>query len=227
MEFALLRGIQELHNPWLDQVMQAITWLGNGGWFWCALAVLFLAFRRTRRTGLSMLASLGLGALIGLVILKPLIGRERPCWIDPSVRLLIPVPQDFSFPSGHTSSSFAAAVTILLNRKKGKVPVLGLAALVLAVLIGFSRMYLYVHFPTDVLAGALLGTGSALAVNRILRRMERWGKFPLHLLYNSINMQSRRMRVKCRLNRELSARRKETAGGGFLRCVCRIPLQQG
>ena len=181
MDFALLRGIQELHNPWLDQVMQAITWLGNGGWFWCALAVLFLAFRRTRRTGLSMLASLGLGALIGLVILKPLIGRERPCWIDPSVRLLIPVPQDFSFPSGHTSSSFAAAVTILLNRKKGKVPVLGLAALVLAVLIGFSRMYLYVHFPTDVLAGALLGTGSALAVNRILRRMERWGKFPLHL----------------------------------------------
>lgn len=181
MEFAFLRGIQELHNPWLDQVMQMITWLGNGGCFWCLLAVSFFVFKRTRRMGVSMLAAMGLGALVGLVILKPLIGRERPCWIDPSVSLLIPVPQDFSFPSGHTSASFSAAVSILLNRKEGKCPILGLLALTLAVLIGFSRMYLYVHFPTDVLAGALLGTGSAFAVNWILRRMEDWGKFPLHL----------------------------------------------
>ncbi len=158
MEFALLEGIQKLHNPWLDQVMRGVTWLGNGGWFWCALALLFLLVKRTRRMGVSMLASLGLGALVGLVILKPLVARERPCWIDPSVELLIPVPRDFSFPSGHTSSSFAASVSI-----------------------GFSRMYLYVHFPTDVLAGAILGTISALAVNWLLKRLERWGKFPLHL----------------------------------------------
>ncbi len=181
MEFALLEGIQKLHNPWLDQVMRGVTWLGNGGWFWCALALLFLLVKRTRRMGVSMLASLGLGALVGLVILKPLVARERPCWIDPSVELLIPVPRDFSFPSGHTSSSFAASVSMLLNRKKGKFPILGIGALVLAVLIGFSRMYLYVHFPTDVLAGAILGTISALAVNWLLKRLERWGKFPLHL----------------------------------------------
>ncbi len=81
--------------------------------------------------------------------------RMDLCWIDPSVELLIPVPRDFSFPSGHTSSSFAASVSMLLNRKKGKFPILGIGALVLAVLIGFSRMYLYVHFPTDVLAGAI------------------------------------------------------------------------
>ena len=181
MEFEILYFLQGLHQPLLDRLMVGITSLGNGGWFWIALTVLFLCLPKYRRCGITMAVALVLNFLICNVAVKNLVARERPCWIDPSVRLLIPVPQDFSFPSGHTSSSFAAAVTILLNRKKGKVPVLGLAALVLAVLIGFSRMYLYVHFPTDVLAGALLGTGSALAVNRILRRMERWGKFPLHL----------------------------------------------
>ena len=70
MEFALLEGIQKLHNPWLDQVMRGVTWLGNGGWFWCALALLFLLVKRTRRMGVSMLATQGLGALVRQVNLS-------------------------------------------------------------------------------------------------------------------------------------------------------------
>lgn len=156
MEFEILRAIQQLHGPVLDQVMRGITFLGNGGWFWILAAVLFLTARRTRRMGAVMLLALAIGFLVGNMTLKPLIARERPCWIDPSVPLLIQSPRDFSFPSGHSLSSFAAAFSMALHSLKWGVPALGLAGVV-----AFSRLYLYVHFPTDVLAGIFLGIGAA------------------------------------------------------------------
>ena len=97
--------------------------------------------------------------------------RERPCWIDPAVQLLIENPGDFSFPSGHTMASFEAAVSILLYNRRW-----GAAALVLAALIAFSRLYLFVHFPSDVLTGLVLGVVIALAVHKGVEWMVRQKK---------------------------------------------------
>lgn len=167
MEFSFLYWLQELRNPFLDSLMPAVTFLGNGGWFWIILGVILLAGKRTRKTGLAVLLSLLAGLIIGNLFLKNLVARSRPCWIDPSVPLLIGVPQDYSFPSGHTLASFEAAVSVwFYNRRWGTV------LLVLGVIIGFSRMYLFVHFPTDVLAGALLGTVIAIAVCSLLEKLK-------------------------------------------------------
>ena len=114
MEFEILYFLQGLHQPLLDRLMVGITSLGNGGWFWIALTVLFLCLPKYRRCGITMAVALVMNFLICNVAVKNLVARERPCWIDPSVELLIPVPKDFSFPSGHSSVSFAAAAAIFL-----------------------------------------------------------------------------------------------------------------
>lgn len=165
MEFELLYMLQKLHTPFLDELMKAVTFLGDNGWIWILLGALLLCGKRTRRIGIAVMLSLAAGLLIGNILIKPLVARQRPCWLDPSVALLIQNPKDFSFPSGHTLAGFEAAVSLLLYRRSW-----GLWALGLAALIGFSRLYLFVHFPTDVLAGALLGTGIAFGVHRLLER---------------------------------------------------------
>lgn len=90
--------------------------------------------------------------LVGNVCLKSFIARPRPCWLDSSVRLLIADPTDYSFPSGHTLSSVIGATILTKTDRR-----FGYAAIPLAALIAFSRLYLYVHFPSDVLAAAVLG----------------------------------------------------------------------
>ncbi len=162
IEFWILHQLQSLHGPVLDQLMVMITFLGDKGWVWIATALILCCHPKTRTCGIGMLLSLLAGFLAGNCLLKNLIGRSRPCWItEPGLPLLISNPQDYSFPSGHTLASFESAVTILFYHKGW-----GMAALILAALIGFSRMYLFVHFPTDVLAGALLGIGIALIVRK-------------------------------------------------------------
>ena len=165
MEFELLYMIQKLHTPFLDEVMKGITFLGESGWFWILLAVLLFCQKRTRKIGLAVALSLAVGLLLGNMILKPLVARQRPCWLDGSIPLLIASPRDFSFPSGHTLASFEGAVSIFLYRRDW-----GLWALALAVLIAFSRLYLFVHFPTDVLAGIIMGTVIAWSVVRTAKR---------------------------------------------------------
>ena len=120
--------------------------------------------------GLSVLVSIVIGAVIGNLILKNLIARERPCWIDSQVVLLIENPKDFSFPSGHTMVSFEGAVSILMKNRRW-----GIAALALACLIAFSRLYLFVHFPTDILFGAALGTAIAAFVDIWIRPSDTVG----------------------------------------------------
>lgn len=142
--------------------MVFITFLGDKGWFWLALGAVLLAVPRTRRVGCCVLLSIAAGYILGNLLLKNMIARDRPCWLDRSVQLLIPVPNDYSFPSGHTLASFGSAVCIFLFNRKWGAP-----ALMLAVLISFSRLYLFAHFPTDVLAGAVLGTAIACCVVRI------------------------------------------------------------
>lgn len=162
MEFQILYAINKLHNIILDNVMVIITKLGNAGWFWIVLAVILMVYKKTRKCGILMLISLLTGLLIGNVALKNIIARQRPCWIDPNITLLIPNPTDFSFPSGHTLASFEAATMIFLHNKK-----YGTLALGLAILIAFSRLYLFVHFPTDILGGAILGTAISIGVYQI------------------------------------------------------------
>lgn len=112
-------------------------------------------------SGRDILAGLAIGVLAGNVCLKNLIARPRPCWLDDSVFMLISVPTDYSFPSGHTlASAIGATVLTKTNRK------FGWAAIPAAIIIAFSRLYLFVHFPSDILAGAVLGVAIGEAVYR-------------------------------------------------------------
>ena len=115
-----------------------------------------LLFKKTRRAGIAVLVGLLLGLLCGNLAIKNLVARERPCAIGTAPELLIPYPSEYSFPSGHTLSSFIAATCIFLRNKKW-----GISAYVFASGIAFSRIYLYVHFPTDILGGIILGIALA------------------------------------------------------------------
>lgn len=165
IEFAILYALQSLHNPWLDLVMTRITSLGDHGFIWILTGVILTCLPKTRKIGICVLLSLAAGGLLGNMILKKLIQRPRPCWIDTQVVLLIQNPKDYSFPSGHTLASLEGAVSIWLYNRR-----LGVPFLFLAVLIALSRLYLFVHFPTDVVAGAVLGSLIALFVHRIMEQ---------------------------------------------------------
>lgn len=159
MDMKLLYLIQATHTRLSNEVMLFLTSLGNGFTIWMSIAVIMLLFRRTRRCGVLMMFSMLTAKLIGEDLLKPLIHRMRPCRTDYTVLLLIRRPGDYSCPSGHAAHSFASAGVIWLESKR-----LGRPALILAALIGYSRLYLFVHYPTDVLAGALLGLLTAGAI---------------------------------------------------------------
>lgn len=150
IDFTILDLLREkLSCKALDTLMPIITYLGSAGAVWILAAVVLLIFRRYRRNGVMMCVGLLLCFIIGNLLLKNLVARDRPCWINGSVDLLVSVPKDYSFPSGHSMVAFASAVILLHTDKR-----FGIPALVLACLIAFSRLYLYVHFPSDVAAGA-------------------------------------------------------------------------
>ena len=165
MELEILYAIQKLHTPILDKIMVAITNLGDEGIFWIVLAILLLFFKKTRKCGIMVLLTMAVCYIVGNLGIKNIVQRQRPCAIDPAVQLLIPYPSEYSFPSGHTLHGFAAATTIFLHFKKP-----GIAALVLASLIAFSRMYLFVHFPTDILGGMIIGAGMAVLIYKLAER---------------------------------------------------------
>jgi len=149
----LLKLIHEIfYFPPIDGIMKFISFLGNGGFVWIVTALFLLIFKKTRRMGAAVSLALIFSLVVGNILMKPIIARVRPFDFDLSVVPLIKPPTDFSFPSGHTLSSFAAAGALLFCNKKAGIP-----AMVLASLIAFSRLYLLVHYPTDVLAGIIIG----------------------------------------------------------------------
>ena len=157
--------------PVLDVVMPIITMFGDAGIFWIAVSVLFMITKKHRKTGIGMALALVMGLLICNIWLKPTVARIRPYdfqmeYFMKEIPLLAGTMHDFSFPSGHTIASFEGAVVILLNNKK-----LGIAAVILAVLIAFSRLYLYVHYPTDVLFSIVLGTIFAFIGNYLAQKI--------------------------------------------------------
>lgn len=166
IEICILDWIQSIRTPVGDMVMPFITRIGNIGAVWILLAVVLLIIPKTRKSGAVLAAALCVDVVLCNGILKNLFGRIRPCDVNTSVQLLIMRPDDFSFPSGHTAASFAA-VTALMMAGEQK---LWKPALALAVLIAFSRLYLYVHYPTDILGGMIVGGAAGvigyLAVGR-------------------------------------------------------------
>lgn len=165
-DFFVLDFIREnLTCGFLDGLMIFFTKLGDGGLVWVLVALFCLFQPRYRKVGAAMTVSLVLSLLIGNFLIKALVARPRPFQLKDAY-ILIPEPSGYSFPSGHTTASFAAAFAVWRTHKKE-----GAALLVLAAIIGFSRMYLYVHFFTDVLCGAAAGIffgylGSALVFKK-------------------------------------------------------------
>ena len=152
----ILSWFQSIQNEFLTVLFKAITFLGEGGLIWIALGLCLIAYKKTR--------------WVGNVTLKPLVARPRPCWRNPLVNLLIQNPKDYSFPSGHSLSSFAAAMAIFMNHRK-----MGVAALLFAFIMGCTRLYFYVHYPTDVLAGMLFGLILGFLAYRIVTKgRKKW-----------------------------------------------------
>lgn len=152
-EFLVLDFIKEyIKNPVLDFLMPKITALGNDGLIWIIAAVILLLIPRFRKGGIALSTGLLMCLIIGNIILKPMIARIRPFDMVEGITLLIEAPHDFSFPSGHTLSSVVAASILTMADKR-----FGYLAIPLAVLIAFSRLYLYVHFLTDILGAVAIG----------------------------------------------------------------------
>ena len=165
-EFAFLDWLQQFRTPVMDRIAIFFDYAGAHGELWIILALVLLAFPRTRKAGVAVSIALVLYMAAGHFLLKPLFARPRPCDLNPAVTLLVRRPHGHSFPSGHTASGFAAAFALYRQLPKP-----GTAALVLAAFIAFTRLYLYVHFPTDILGGVVLGLALGAAASLLADRL--------------------------------------------------------
>ena len=193
----LLIGIQHtLNADWLTPIMKGITFLGEGGCFWIAICLVLLIFKKTRRLGIICSLSLLFTFICCNLVLKPLVNRTRPWIIFEEVHAFLPPPGDASFPSGHSANAmgpawamFLATCPVKIGTRKSydDVPCLGwkgegtdprlmhkfgIAGVILALLIGLSRLYLGMHFPSDVICGLLLGMLCAWIVHIIIKKIE-------------------------------------------------------
>lgn len=169
MDFSILYALQDLRCDFLDQFFIILTKIaGSYGQVWLILAAALLIFKKTRKTGFTILLSYAFVFLIGQFILKDLIARPRPCHLDETIQLLVERPSSYSCPSTHSAWAFAASTSIACFHKKYSI-----IAFVAAILIAFSRLYLFVHFPTDVLLGIVLGILCGLAASPIVKAIDK------------------------------------------------------
>lgn len=168
-ELAVLDWLQaHLRCDFLDAVMPWISRICDHGEIWILLAAVLLLLWKHRWTGMSLSFALILDLICCNIVLKPLVGRIRPFLVNTAVELLTAPPADASFPSGHTAASFAAVFALRASGSPLWKP-----ALVLAAGIAFSRLYLYVHWPTDVLGGILVGAAAGWAGARLADALRR------------------------------------------------------
>ena len=172
MELQVLDALQTIHNPVLDTLMCAITRLGDAGIFWILLCMVLLILPKTRKSGVILMAALLVDLVICNGILKPLVHRIRPFDVRTGIELLVKRPTDFSFPSGHTAASFASVMALYLAGEKK----IWISSLGLAVLIAFSRLYLYVHYPTDVLGGVVAGLAAGALGYWLMKKVQELKK---------------------------------------------------
>lgn len=162
-EAEVLHWIQEVfRQDWLDPIVVAITKLGNVGWFWIASILVCLCLKKQRKMGIYALISLLVTFVLCNLFLKQVVGRIRPYDAYPIIEPLVERLQDPSFPSGHSAISFCVAMIYYYQAPKK----IGVAAVVLAGLIALSRLYVGVHYPSDVVAGIALGCLVAYGVKR-------------------------------------------------------------
>jgi len=161
-ELKILDAIQQIRFPALDFFMKYISYLGEWGIFYSLLTIILLLYKKTRTVGLVCATALIMNFLLVDVTIKPLVARARPYTFNGAIALLVSPPPSFSFPSGHSSISFAFATSIRPLGKK-----YSLWAYILASLIAFSRLYLYVHYPSDVLGGIIIGIACGLLARLI------------------------------------------------------------
>ena len=167
-ELGILAAIPR--NAFLDRIMPVITVIGDNGIIPIIIALILIFIPKTRKTGIAMGIAFALGGIFGNLLLKNLVARTRPYDVVEGIKLLVPALSDYSFPSGHTLVCFEAATVIFLRGKK----CFGICAYVIAAAVAYSRLYLYVHYPTDVLVGMILGIifgiAASYAVDEFLRR---------------------------------------------------------
>jgi len=144
---------QSIRMPWLDGIMKFFTHLGDGSWVWILIFVLFLIFKSYRSTAIKLAIAMIIVLIVNNLILKNVFHRIRPYDLLDQFTAIIKKEVDWSFPSGHTA--FAAAAVYVIARRLGGV--LAALAIVVGFFIAVSRIYVGVHFLTDVLAGAVIG----------------------------------------------------------------------
>lgn len=151
---SIIKNITRMHNPTLNRIMVTATYLGCGAFiWWIVLCLPFVISEKHRETGIILVIALGINYVSGEHIIKPLVRRSRPSDFLNEEELIVKRPKDYSFVSGHTSSSFTAATVTMLRCA----PMIWVPVLIGACIISFSRMYLRVHYLSDVIGGALLG----------------------------------------------------------------------
>lgn len=166
VDLVILEFIQNTFRcAFLAPVMAALSYMGEAGAIWILAGIIMLFFKKTRLVGAMALTAMAAGYLFGEIGVKNLVCRPRPFVANPDMVLNIAPPSGYSFPSGHSCSSFAAATVMFLRDKRYGIP-----ALVLAALIAFSRLYNFVHFPSDVLCGILLGIVCALVTVLVFKK---------------------------------------------------------
>ena len=163
-EFDILDTIYKLRCTPLDWIMRFFTMLGEGGVFWISVVIVLIIIPKTRRVGICAAAALAVEALIVNVTIKPVVKRVRPCLANSSrtIDTIVRVPNDYSFPSGHAAASFVVSTVIARHKR-----LYGAISLITSVLIGFSRLYFYVHYPTDVLTGAVIGVIVGILMDKL------------------------------------------------------------
>lgn len=165
LDFNILFWIQNLiRNDVFDVIIPFYTSLGEDGIIWIALGLILLIPKKYRKTGIMVLAALLVMLVVNNIVLKNLIARPRPCWTYPEMVQLVHNPSSYSFPSGHTTSAFAVAFTVFSQHKK-----LGKVIIIMAAIMAFTRLYVFVHFPTDIYGGILV----AAAITTFVCFMEK------------------------------------------------------
>ena len=191
-ELDFLHVLDGLHNPTLDSIMLFITRLGEHSIIWLIICWFLILvppmkmlitkgdaydyddeIRKRRKVGWGILVASTISTYLIDYILKGLIGRARPFLVDSTLfvntqKISVMLPSKTSFPSGYTVVAFASAMLIFLNFKKT-----GILALILASLIAFSRMYFFLHYPTDILGGIVIGVIIAIVANIFGEEMAR------------------------------------------------------
>ena len=182
VDFSVLDFIQStMKCAFMDFVMAFFSYIGESGGIWIICALILLCFRKTRATGVMVLCAMAAGYIIGEIGLKNIICRPRPFIIKPDVVPNVIPPLNYSFPSGHSCSSFAAATVLIMRDKR-----IGIPSLCAAFLIAFSRLYNYVHFPSDVICGVILGIICAIVTIIVFKKTKLDTKLSRDFKYKKV-----------------------------------------